>query len=122
MQDTAGKDWFNLPKTEMTPEFKRDWQLLRMRSVLDPKHHKKAFRATAPNYSQVGEVIAGPTDFHSARLTRRERKKSLLEEAMAQHNTHKLKWKYADIQREKSSGKKAFYQRLIAQRRKRQNR
>lgn len=69
---TAGSQWFDLPKTELTPEFKRDWQLLRMRGILDPKHQKKALRASAPEYSHVGEIIAGPTEFYSARLTRKE--------------------------------------------------
>jgi Fcf2 pre-rRNA processing len=33
---SAGSDWFNLPKTVLTPQLKRDFQLLEMRSVLDP--------------------------------------------------------------------------------------
>jgi hypothetical protein len=33
----AGSDWYNLPKTVITPEFKRDLQLFKMRDVLDPK-------------------------------------------------------------------------------------
>ena len=117
-QDTAGKNWFDLPKTELTPEFRRDWQLLRMRGLLDPKHQKKSMRASAPEYSQIGEVIAGPADFYSGRLTRKERKKTLLEEVTAEHNAVKLNSKYAGIQRSKSSGKKAFYQKLVSQRRK----
>ena len=32
---SAGSDWFNLPKTVLTPQLKRDFQLLEMRSVLD---------------------------------------------------------------------------------------
>ena len=117
-QDTAGKNWFDLPKTELTPEFRRDWQLLRMRGLLDPKHQKKTLRAVAPEYSQIGEVIAGPADFYSGRLTRKERKKTLLEEVTAEHNAVKLNSKYAGIQRTKSSGRKAFYQKLVSQRRK----
>lgn len=118
-QDTAGSDWFNLPKTDLTPQFKRDWQLLRMRSLLDPKHQKKALRASAPTYSQVGEIIEGPTEFYSARLTRKERKRTLLDEAMGEHDSVKLHTKYAGIQRNKTSGKKAFYQKVVTQRRKR---
>lgn len=118
-QDTAGSDWFDLPKTDLTPQFKRDWQLLRMRSLLDPKHQKKALRASAPAYSQVGEIIEGPTEFYSARLTRKERKRTMLEEAMSSHDSAKLQTKYAGIQRNKTSGKKAFYQNVKSQRRKR---
>jgi hypothetical protein len=118
-KDTAGANWFDLPKTDPTPELKREWQLLRMRSLLDPKHQKKALRATLPEYSQVGEIIAGPTEFYSARLTRKERKRTLLEEAMSSHDPTKLREKYAGIQRVKSSGKKAFYEKVKSQRRKR---
>ncbi|KAF4450598.1 30S ribosomal protein S10, mitochondrial [Fusarium austroafricanum] len=108
-KSTAGPNWFDLPKTNMTPEFKREWQVLRMRGILDPKHQKKALRASAPEYSQVGEIIAGPTEFYSARLTRKERKGTLLEEVTRDLDSHKFTDKYAGIQKQKSSGKKAFY-------------
>lgn len=117
-KDTAGSDWFNLPKTDLTPQFKRDWQILRMRNVLDPSQQKKSLRAQPPAYSQVGEIIAGPTDYFSGRLTRKEKKRTLLEEAMGANNKDKLKGKYAGIQKSKTSGKKAFYKKLVAQRRK----
>ncbi|KAM0428201.1 hypothetical protein ACHAPT_007102 [Fusarium lateritium] len=116
---TAGSNWFDLPKTDLTPEFKRDWQLLRMRGILDPKHQKKALRASAPEYSQVGEIIAGPTEFYSARLTRKERKSTMLEEVMSTYDSEKFTAKYAGIQKQKSSGKKAFYKKVVAQRRRR---
>lgn len=118
-EKTAGANWFQLPKTEVTPELKRDWQILRMRNILDPKHQRKNLRAALPAYSQVGEVIAGPTEYYSARLTRKERKRTLLEEVMSTHDRTKLRTKYAGIQRAKTSGKKAFYEKVKMQRRKR---
>ncbi|KAM0247683.1 hypothetical protein ACHAP5_003930 [Fusarium lateritium] len=118
-KSTAGSDWFDLPKTDMTPEFKREWQALRMRGILDPKHQKKSLRASAPEYSQVGEIIAGPTEFYSARLTRKERKGTMLEEITRGIDNHKFTDKYAGIQKQKTSGKKAFYKGVVAQRRKR---
>lgn len=114
---TAGPLWFDLPKVEHTPEFKRDWQLLRMRGVLDPKHQKKALRASAPEFAQIGEIIAGPTEFYSARLTNKERKNTMLEEVMSTYNEAKFTDKYAGIQKKKASGKKAFYKSVVAQRR-----
>ena len=105
----------------MTPEFKREWQLLRMRGLLDPKHQKKALRVNAPEYSQIGEVVAGPTDFYSSRLTRKERKNTILEEVLDTVDKQKFQVKYAGIQRDKTSGKKGFYKKLVSQRRKRQN-
>ncbi|KAK7429500.1 mitochondrial 37S ribosomal protein rsm10 [Neonectria magnoliae] len=112
---TAGSKWFDLPKTDLTPQFKRDWQLLRMRGILDPKHQKKALRASAPEYSHVGKMIAGPTEFYSARMTRKERKGTLLEEVMSSHDGTKFSSKYAGIQKQKTSGKKGFYQKAEAQ-------
>ncbi|KAJ6782895.1 hypothetical protein PWT90_04884 [Aphanocladium album] len=117
-KDSAGSNWFDLPKTVLTPEFKRDWQVLRMRGLLDPKHQKKALRAEAPRYSQVGQIVEGPTEFFSARLTHKERRQTILGEVMRDHSNDKMKSKYAAIQKKKTSGKKAFYQKLVAQRRK----
>ncbi|CAP80093.1 Pc12g04660 [Penicillium rubens Wisconsin 54-1255] len=59
---TAGPEWFNLPKTEMTTELKRDLQLIRMRSVLDPKRHykKENGKAKPPEYSQQSHHQEGP--------------------------------------------------------------
>lgn len=119
--NTAGSDWFDLPKTNLTPEFRREWQLLRMRGLLDPKHQKKALRFNAPEYSQIGEVVAGPADFYSSRLTRKERKSTLLEEVIGAVDERKLQTKYEGIQRDKASGKRTFYKKLVSQRRRRQN-
>lgn len=89
-----------------------------MRGLLDPKHQKKALRAETPKYSQVGQIIEGPADFFSARLSRKERRQTILGEVMRDHSNDKLKSKYATIQKKKTSGKKAFYQKVVAQRRK----
>ncbi|EHK17802.1 uncharacterized protein TRIVIDRAFT_76153 [Trichoderma virens Gv29-8] len=118
-KNTAGPEWFDLPKTNLTPEFKRDWQLLRMRNVLDPKHQRKTLRSTAPEYSQVGRIIASPTDPYSARLGSRERKSTLLESIMSAHNDTKLASKYSSIQEMKREGRKAFYKSVVAKRRRR---
>ena len=41
--ETAGPGWFNLPKTEMTEELKKDLQVIKMRNILDSKRfYKKA--------------------------------------------------------------------------------
>lgn len=92
-----------------------------MRGLLDPKHQKKALRFNAPEYSQIGEVVAGPADFYSSRLTRKERKSTLLEEVIGAVDERKLQTKYEGIQRDKASGKRTFYKKLVSQRRRRQN-
>ncbi|OQE43434.1 hypothetical protein PENCOP_c003G01738 [Penicillium coprophilum] len=116
---TAGPEWFNLPKTEMTTELKRDLQLIRMRSVLDPKRHykKENGKAKPPEYSQVGTIIEGPTEFFSNRIVKKDRKKNFVEETLAlERSTKRFQSKYRDIQASKTSGKKAFYKDLQAKR------
>lgn len=116
---TAGSDWFDLPKTELTAEFRRDLQLLRMRSVLDPKRHykKENGKAEPPEFSQVGTIIEGPTEFFSARITKKDRKRTFVEEALAvERETKRFEAKYNDIQTSKRSGKKSFYRSLKAKR------
>ncbi|OGE56671.1 hypothetical protein PENARI_c003G01646 [Penicillium arizonense] len=116
---TAGPEWFNLPKTEMTPELKRDLQLIRMRSVLDAKRHYKKDngRAKAPEFSQVGTIIQGPTEFFSSRIAKKDRKKNFVEETLAvERGNKRFQSKYRDIQATKTSGKKAFYKDLQAKR------
>ncbi|EAS37213.3 rRNA processing protein Fcf2 [Coccidioides immitis RS] len=116
---TAGSDWFDLPRTVLTPELKRDLQLLRMRSVLDPKRHykKESGKAKLPEYSQIGTIIQGSTEFFSARIAKKDRKGTFVEEAMAaEEENGRFKRKYDEIQESKTSGKKAHYKALQAKR------
>ncbi|KAK2739029.1 hypothetical protein FQN57_006711 [Myotisia sp. PD_48] len=115
----SGPNWFNMPKTVVTPELKRDLQILRMRSVLDPKRHYKKDngKAKIPEYSQIGTIIQGPTEFFSSRITKKERKKTFAEEVMAaEKESGRFKRKYSEIQAAKTSGKKGFYKSQKAKR------
>jgi len=104
-------DWYNLPRTDLTPALKRDLQLLNMRSVLDPKRmYRKQGKFKVPEYSQVGTVIEGPTEFYSGRIENRNRKQTFVEEVLAgEQETGRFKSKYEDIQGVKKSGKKGYY-------------
>lgn len=118
---TAGSDWFNLPRTEMTPELRRDLQLLKMRNVLDPKRHykKSDSKSDVPAFSQVGTIIEGPTEFYTGRINKKDRHQTLVEEVLAQEEqSGKFKSKYQNIISSKKSGKKAFYKALQDKRRK----
>lgn len=108
-----------MPKTIMTPELKRDLQLLRMRNVLDPhRHYKKESGNTAPEYSQVGTIIEGPTEFFKSRITKKDRKDNFVQEALSvEKESGRFKAKYNQIQVAKTSGKKAYYNRLRTKRR-----
>ena len=111
-----------MPKTNLTPQLKRDLQILRMRGVLDAKQHwrKDTRKDFVPTYSQVGTIVEGPTEYFSARLTRKERKRTIVEEILGSADTKsKFKTRYNDIQARKTSGKKGFYKHLVSQRRKR---
>lgn len=116
---TAGSQWFNLPRTNLTPELKRDLQLLHMRGVLDPKrHYKKAgSKLKIPEFSQVGTIIEGPTEFFSGRLSNKDRKRTFTEEVMnSEKASGRFKNKYGEIQAAKTSGKKAHYKALKTKR------
>ncbi|KAI6382902.1 hypothetical protein MCOR25_000417 [Pyricularia grisea] len=117
--EDAGSDWFNMPKTNATPELVRDLKLLRMRNVLNPKQFFKKDTRTqlVPTYCQSGTIIEGPTEFYNARLNRKERKKTLAEEVLASSDAMaKFKTKYSDIQTRKMSGRKGSYKKMMAQR------
>ncbi|KAJ3577611.1 hypothetical protein NPX13_g2960 [Xylaria arbuscula] len=114
----AGPQWFNLPATDLTPELRRDLQLLKMRDVLDPKrHYKKDTTRAIPEFAQVGTVIPGPTDYFSSRMTKKERKRTLLEDVLETEDaTRRFKNKYGEIQAVKTSGKKAHYKKQMQKR------
>ncbi|KAL9623251.1 MAG: hypothetical protein Q9160_002357 [Pyrenula sp. 1 TL-2023] len=118
---TAGHEWYDLPQTTVTPQFKRDMQLLQMRSVLDPhRHYKKSGKMKIPSFSQVGTVIEGPTEFYSARINKKDRKRNFVDEVMTgEQNNQRFKRKYDEIQTAKRSGKKGHYKALLARRKKR---
>ncbi|GAW11265.1 hypothetical protein ANO14919_006080 [Xylariales sp. No.14919] len=114
----AGPQWFNLPATDLTPELRRDLQLLKMRDVLDPKrHYKKDTNRAIPEFSQIGTVIPGPTDYFNARMTKKERKRTLLEDVLeTEDTTRRFKNKYGEIQAAKTSGKKGHYKKMMQRR------
>ncbi|KAH8600823.1 Fcf2 pre-rRNA processing-domain-containing protein [Bisporella sp. PMI_857] len=115
----AAHQWYNLPKTTLTPELKRDLQLLHMRGVLDPKRHykKEGSKPKIPEFSQVGTIIEGPTEFLTGRLTNKERKRTLVEEILeTEKSSGRFKNKYGEIQVAKTSGKKDYYKALKAKR------
>ncbi|KAK1657099.1 Fcf2 pre-rRNA processing-domain-containing protein [Colletotrichum godetiae] len=121
-KDNAGPGWFGIPKTDPNdPELKRDLQILHMRgTAIDSKRHykKESLKAKVPRYAHVGRIVEGPTEFHSARLTRKERKQTLVDELLsAEKASGKFRSKYEAIQTKKASGKKAFYKKLVERRR-----
>ncbi|KAF2756154.1 Fcf2-domain-containing protein [Pseudovirgaria hyperparasitica] len=110
---SAGPQWYNLPKTDLTPEVKRDLQLIQMRGVLDPHRHykKESGKSKAPEFSQIGTIIEGPTEYYSARIQNKDRKRTFVDEVLAaEAQSGRFKKKASDIQMAKASGKKRHYQ------------
>ncbi|KZC11494.1 PREDICTED: deoxynucleotidyltransferase terminal-interacting protein 2 [Dufourea novaeangliae] len=101
--ETKGKAWFNMRPPEMTPEVKHDLEVLQMRSALDPKHfYKKNDLKVIPKYFQIGKVVDSPLDYYSGRLTKKERKNTIVDELMADAEFSKYnKRKYKEIIEEK---------------------
>ncbi|KAG5555402.1 hypothetical protein RHGRI_012818 [Rhododendron griersonianum] len=60
VKNTAGKNWFDMPAPTITPELKKDLQLLK-----------------------VGTVIESASDFYTGRLTKNERKATLADELLS---------------------------------------
>lgn len=81
---TKGGSWFNMPATEVTEEIENDLKILQMRSVLDPKHfYKKNDLKVLPKYFQIGTVQHSHLDYFNERGTKKNKKKSLVEELLA---------------------------------------
>lgn len=86
VKDTTGKNWFDMPAPTITPELKKDLQLLKLRSVMDPKRHYKngdSKSKTLPKYFQVGTVVESASEYFTGRLTKKERKATLADELLS---------------------------------------
>ncbi|CAN8097176.1 unnamed protein product [Discula destructiva] len=117
--DNAGVNWNNMPRTKIEdPKIRREFQLLRLRGILDSKKHfkKDSRKEMFPQYSQMGTLIEGAAEFYSARVARKERKQTLVEEVLAGGSTSKYKTRYDKIQEKKTSGKKGHYKKMMARR------
>lgn len=122
--DTAGKGWFDLPATQVTDEVKNDLRMLRLRGALDPKAHYKKLDATKfPKYFQMGTVVESAADFYSGRLTKKQRKRTLTEEVMADAQlTEVRKKRFTKLQEERSYWSKKPAQKTSNERRKKAHR
>ncbi|KAB0802654.1 hypothetical protein PPYR_04840 [Photinus pyralis] len=100
---TKGAKWYGLPATELTKEVKDDLQILQMRSVLDPKRfYKKNDLSVLPKYFQIGKVMDSPLEFYNNRLTKKEKKETLVDELLADAEFNRYnKRKYKEIIEEK---------------------
>lgn len=57
---------------------------LRSRGVLNPnRFYKKSATVKNPTSLQVGTIIEGPHEYYSSRLTKKQRKRTFIEELMS---------------------------------------
>ncbi|KAI5664938.1 hypothetical protein M9H77_24261 [Catharanthus roseus] len=99
VKDTAGKNWFDMPAPTITPELKKDLQILKLRSVIDPKRHYKkgdSKSKTLPKYFQVGTVIEPASEYYTGRLTKKERKATIADELL--HDTNLAQYRKRKVQ------------------------
>lgn len=117
-EKTTGSAWFDMPKTEMTDEIRRDLQILKMRHILDRKrHYKKMGNKPDPKYFQIGTIIESPTEFFSARMNKKERKATIVDELLASDDQKQYyKRKFNEVQERTNSGGKKHFKKLKAQR------
>ena len=78
--ETAGKNWFNMPKSNLTEEEKRDWQILHMRSVWE-KGAKNVVQLPEqpPEFVQFGVIHTHAMDGNKAKLSRKQRAPTIAE-------------------------------------------
>ncbi|XP_053548209.1 deoxynucleotidyltransferase terminal-interacting protein 2 [Bombina bombina] len=102
---TTGQGWFDMKAPEMTDELKNDLKALKMRSAVDPKRfYKKNDRDGFPKYFQVGTVVDDPVDYYHARIPKKQRKRTIVEELLADSEFRRYnKKKYQEIIAEKAA-------------------
>lgn len=77
--ETAGEGWFNMPKAEITPELKRDWDILRMRSVFRSGADLSEMPENPPDFIQVGVIKDNPIEGAKRRVGKKHRGKTIAE-------------------------------------------
>uniref|UniRef100_A0A8C6QR25 Deoxynucleotidyltransferase, terminal, interacting protein 2 n=1 Tax=Nannospalax galili TaxID=1026970 RepID=A0A8C6QR25_NANGA len=104
-QKTAGNGWFGMKAPELTDELKNDLKALKMRASMDPKRfYKKNDRDGFPKYFQVGTIVDNPADFYHSRIPKKQRKKTLVEELLADSEFRRFnRRKYSEIMAEKAA-------------------
>ncbi|XP_041862384.1 deoxynucleotidyltransferase terminal-interacting protein 2 [Melanotaenia boesemani] len=104
-EKSTGDGWFNMKAPEMSQELKGDLQALKMRGSVDPKRfYKKNDRDGFPKYFQFGKVVDSPVDFYHSRIPKKERKRTMVEELLADADfRHQNKKRFQQIMMEKAA-------------------
>ncbi|XP_041064680.1 deoxynucleotidyltransferase terminal-interacting protein 2 [Carcharodon carcharias] len=102
---TTGDGWYNMKAPDLTDELKNDLRALKMRAAINPKRfYKKNDREGFPKYFQVGKVLDNPVDFYHSRIPKKQRKRTMVEELLADVEFRRYnKKKYQQIITEKAA-------------------
>jgi hypothetical protein len=79
--ETVGKGWFDFEPLVIDEKIKRDIKMIQMRNYLDPKRFYKNPDKMG-KVLHVGTVIEGPSEYFSSRMSRKERKQTIVEEIL----------------------------------------
>ncbi len=103
--DTAGANWAEMRAPALTPELKRELDVLKMRGALDPKRfYRSSGSKEAPKYFQVGTIVEGVGE---RRLTNKERKRTMFGELLSDDALRaRARAKFRKVQRATMSGVK----------------
>jgi len=99
------RDWFRLETPQITPQVQKDLNMLQLRNYMDPKRfYKTNDTKRAPKRFQIGTVVEGTGEFFSQRLTKKERKPTLVDQVLADREIRTYARRvYLDHQREKKN-------------------
>jgi hypothetical protein len=82
--------WWELPEQEITPEVRRELEIIKMRNFLNPKRFYKANDSKRlPSRFQFGTIISGAFESTKQDMTRAERRETIAGELMADRRTRK---------------------------------
>lgn len=107
--ETAGSGWGHMRAPQLTAELKRELMIVKMRGAIDPKRFYRSADdgKQLPKYFQMGTLVSGAEDGAAHRLSKRERKGSMVQELLGDATVRKrAKQQFLKSQAEHSAGRK----------------
>jgi hypothetical protein len=107
--------WTCMSETKLTPEIEKDLKLLSMRNALDTGRHYKSGEKIGRKDKplQVGTIVEGSGEFYSGRLTKRQRKPTLVDTLLYDEEKRSIyKNKFMNLQRKHQTGSLKNYKNL----------
>lgn len=99
--------WATMKGTKLTPELEKDLKLLSMRNALDlGRHYKTGEKIGGKDKPfQVGTIVESSNEFYSGRLTKKQRKPTLVDTLLYDEEKRSVyKNKFMNLQRKHQSG------------------